>query len=259
MTPTRNSVLQLFFTNRWYLSITALLVLFVLSYFFESWFPVVKWLTIVVLTLTVSDILLLLIFSKHIHAKRLLPERLNLGTETEIEYEIENSSPFLFHIELIDELPEQYQIRNFSIKDSLPALSKKIVRHSLTAPERGEYHFGFLQSFFSTRIGFLQKQKSFEHTGHTKVYPAFNQLKKYQLLAFSQNQLAGIKKVRRLGHSLEFEKIKEYVSGDDIRTINWKATARKGGLMVNTFIDTRQQNIYCLIDKGRSMKTPTDG
>jgi len=58
---------------------------------------------------------------------------------------------------------------------------------------------------------------------------------------------------------MEFEKIKNYVPGDDVRTINWKATARSNGLMVNTFTDTRQQQIYCVIDKGRSMKMPFEG
>jgi len=78
-------------------------------------------------------------------------------------------------------------------------------------------------------------------------------------MALSDVSLTGEKKVRRLGHSLEFEKIKDYVQGDDMRTINWKATARTGNLMVNTYTDARQQQIYCIIDKGRSMKMPFEG
>ncbi|HEY0680584.1 MAG TPA: DUF58 domain-containing protein, partial [Chitinophagaceae bacterium] len=70
---------------------------------------------------------------------------------------------------------------------------------------------------------------------------------------------AGNKRVRKLGSSLEFEQIKEYVLGDDIRTIHWKATARKGQLMVNNYTDERSQQIYCVIDKGRVMKMPFEG
>ncbi len=92
-----------------------------------------------------------------------------------------------------------------------------------------------------------------------KVYPSFLQLKRYQLMAGTDNHFMGTKKNRRLGHSLEFEKIKDYVTGDDVRTINWKATARSNNLMVNTFTDTRQQQIYCVIDKGRNMKMPFEG
>lgn len=79
-------------------------------------------------------------------------------------------------------------------------------------------------------------------------------------MAFS-NQLFqyGLKKIRRIGHTMEFEQIKEYVTGDDIRTINWKATAKKKQLMVNQFQDERSQNVYMVIDKGRVMKMPFNG
>jgi len=58
---------------------------------------------------------------------------------------------------------------------------------------------------------------------------------------------------------MEFEQIKEYVPGDDLRTLNWKASARKGGLMVNTYTDEKSQQVYCIIDKGRLMKMPFNG
>ncbi|HMG88521.1 MAG TPA: DUF58 domain-containing protein, partial [Chryseolinea sp.] len=70
---------------------------------------------------------------------------------------------------------------------------------------------------------------------------------------------AGIKRIRRIGQNMEFELIKEYVSGDDFRTINWKATARKNHLMVNHFQDERSQQVYSLIDKGRVMQMPFNG
>jgi uncharacterized protein (DUF58 family) len=58
---------------------------------------------------------------------------------------------------------------------------------------------------------------------------------------------------------MEFEQVKEYVQGDDYRTLNWKATARKGQLMVNNFTDEKSQQVYCVIDKGRVMKMPFEG
>ena len=85
-------------------------------------------------------------------------------------------------------------------------------------------------------------------------------MRRYQLLAVSNRlQEVGVKRIRKLGHSMEFEQIKEYVRGDDYRTINWKATARKDGLMVNNYTDERSQQIYCLINKGRVMKMPFQG
>ena len=82
-------------------------------------------------------------------------------------------------------------------------------------------------------------------------------MKKFELQLFSQTAVfQGIKKVRRLGNNNEFEQIKNYVQGDDLRTVNWKATSRKGELMVNQYQDERAQQVYCIIDKSRSMRTP---
>ena len=80
------------------------------------------------------------------------------------------------------------------------------------------------------------------------------------LLAFSNKIFEyGLKKIRRIGHTMEFEQIKDYVQGDDLRNINWKATAKSNKLMVNQYQDERSQPVYSVIDKGRVMKMPFEG
>ena len=69
------------------------------------------------------------------------------------------------------------------------------------------------------------------------AYPSILQMKKYELKVFAKTAMSGIKKIRRLGHNNEFEQIKNYVQGDDIRTVNWKATSRRNELMVNQYQD----------------------
>ena len=93
-----------------------------------------------------------------------------------------------------------------------------------------------------------------------KVYPSFIQMKQYDFLAID-NRLShiGLKKIRRIGHTLEFEQIKEYVVGDDIRTVNWKATGKHARLMVNQYQDEKMQPIYSIIDTSRVMKMPFNG
>ena len=68
-----------------------------------------------------------------------------------------------------------------------------------------------------------------------------------------------MKKIRRIGQTMEFEQIKNYIPGDDVRTINWKATAKRGDLMVNQYQDEKSQPIYSIIDLGRVMKMPFEG
>jgi uncharacterized protein (DUF58 family) len=62
--------------------------------------------------------------------------------------------------------------------------------------------------------------------------------------------------IRKIGQSLEFEQIKNYVSGDNYRHINWKASAKQGRLMLNQYQEERSQDIYTVIDMGRAMKMP---
>src|SRR5690554_7642890 len=88
-------------------------------------------------------------------------------------------------------------------------------------------------------------------------YPSFLQLRKYDFIAFTNRlKLFGLKKIRRIGHTMEFEQIKDYTQGDDVRNINWKATAKRNELMVNQYQDEKSQPVYCAIDKGRVMQMP---
>jgi uncharacterized protein (DUF58 family) len=93
-----------------------------------------------------------------------------------------------------------------------------------------------------------------------EVYPSVLQMKRFELMVFQQQKTStGIKKVRRIGNNSEFEQIKNYVQGDEVRTINWKATSRKVELMVNQYQEEKSQHIYCLIDKSRNMQVAFDG
>ena len=85
-------------------------------------------------------------------------------------------------------------------------------------------------------------------------------MRRYELMAIS-NRLseAGIKKIRRIGRNLEFDQIRDYIKGDDVRTVNWKATARKGHLMVNQYQDEKSQQVFCILDMGRTMQMPFEG
>jgi uncharacterized protein (DUF58 family) len=185
--------------------------------------------------------------------------RFSIGDDNMVTLSLNNTYPFKIKGILIDELPFQFQVRDFSLPVAIGYRSRQTVTYTLRPLSRGEYGFGYLICFAASPIGLLRRRFKLSGPAEIKVYPAFQQLRKYQLMAASDFTLAGVKKIRRLGHSLEFEKIKDYVQGDDVRTINWKATARSSNIMVNTFTDARQQLIYCLIDKGRNMKMPFGG
>lgn len=206
------------------------------------------------------DIFILYRLKNGVHAHRLSPKRLSNGDENSISIEVKNNYTFLLAIKVIDEVPHQFQLRDKTFSLSLKTNQTKSIHYNLRPTKRGEYDFGFLRVFCSSPIGLVARRFNFNEKTILPCFPSFINLGQYELMAISQNlQAFGIKKIRKVGQSNEFDQIKNYVGGDDIRSINWKATARKGDLMVNSYIDERSQNIYCVIDKSRVMRMPFEG
>ena len=190
---------------------------------------------------------------------RIIAERLSNGDKNPVVLQVRNTYPFTVKMRVIDELPDQFQSRNNFFEATFRAGQEKRFNFFLRPVERGEYHFGDLVIYASSLLGFISRRFDSNARQMVPVYPSFFQMRKYDLIARdAQTNEAGTKKLRKLGLSLEFEHVKEYTRGDDIRIINWKATARKGGLMVNNYLDERSQQVFCIVDKGRLMKMPFD-
>jgi len=235
-------------------------VLFVLGYFFPVLIPVAELCLVAIVVLTIIDLVLLFGSKNPVLVERIVPKRLSNGDDNKIWIKIRNEFRFTAYLKIIDEIPHQFQIRDFQISFVLPSNDSKSISYDLRPTERGEFDFGNINVFAKTRIGLIDRKLSFENQVTVPVYPSFVQMKKFEMYAIS-NRLTdiGIKKIRRIGHTMEFDRIKEYVRGDDVRSINWKATARSGDLMVNQYQDERSQQIVNVIDMGRVMKMPFDG
>lgn len=251
---------DLFFTGRIFTALGCNTALFMLAFFFPwiETIPQLLFLTIVLLFL--ADLWMLYGTRRGVFAKRHAPERLSNSDENELGVYIENWYPFNVKIGIIDEIPFQFQKRDIWFKTALKPRQRKLISYTLRPTRRGEYEFGYIRVFVTSALGLVRRRYNFSQGETLAVYPSFLQMRKYELMAISNNlSEIGIKKIRRLGHSLEFEQVKEYVPGDDYRTINWKATARKGNLMTNSYIDEKSQQVYCVIDKSRAMKMPFEG
>lgn len=251
---------HLFLTNRLFLGLGFSAFSFLLSFFF-NWLGVIPDLFFVtVIALFAVDILLLYRVDKGILARRDAPDRLSNGDDNNLNIYLESLYSFPVDAGIIDEVPFQFQQRNIWFRVKVKPGETKIISYHLRPTKRGEYDFGKIHVFVSSPIGLTRRRFSFEQSLVLPVYPSFLQMRKYELMAIS-NRLSetGIKRLRRLGHSMEFEHIKNYASGDDYRSVNWKASARKGELMVNSFTDEKSQHVYCIIDKSRSMKMPFEG
>jgi uncharacterized protein (DUF58 family) len=233
-----------------------IVVFFVVSYFLPQFLFATKIGLLSWLTFAVMDFVVLFWTHQGITAKRLIPEKFSNGDENPIQIHLINYYTFPIYTKIIDEIPFQFQKRDFMIHQKIGSASSKSFYYNLRPTERGEYWFGKLIVYVQSPFHLLSRRFNFGNEEMVPTYPSFIQLRKFDLIALTYRSEYGIKRVRRIGHTMEFEQIKEYVLGDDIRTINWKATAKKNRLMVNQFQDEKSQPIYSIIDKGRMMKMP---
>ncbi|MFN7910848.1 MAG: DUF58 domain-containing protein [Bacteroidota bacterium] len=253
-------VKQVRFSKLFYQLIFALVVGYIFAYFF----PILEYFfnafLIVLVLLIVIDAILLFKNNELLTAfRKAKHSRLSNGDQNDLQLIVENRCNYKVHVSIVDELPFQFQIRNFEINTNLTSGEIKQFAYNLTPIERGEYHFGVINLFIQSPLRILERHSKITSPFMMECYPSFLKLRQYELMAIS-NRLneAGMKKIRKIGNSTEFEQIKEYVQGDDIRKINWKATARKSQLMVNHYIDEKAQQVYCVVDMGRVMKMPFD-
>lgn len=235
-------------------------VVFVLSYFFPAWYRIGLLILLLLLLAVIIDTILVYSKKTGMLANRVVTDRFSIGDPNKVVLDLKNQYQFPVRISIIDELPVQFQERNWIRKTKLERLEGLQLEYSLLPTTRGEYIFHDINVYVHAPLQLVKRRYVFSAQQTVKVYPSYVQMRRYQLLAVSNRlQEAGVKRIRKVGHSMEFEHIKEYVRGDDYRTINWKATARKDNLMVNNYTDERSQQIYCLINKGRVMKMPFGG
>lgn len=250
---------SVFLTDRFFWLFGSLVLLFVLAFPFPMLLPIAQALFVLLLAVVALDAYLLFQKNIAVEARRQTSRLFSLGDANPVRIQLENPTRLSLAVTVIDELPVQFQIRDFKRDVHLSPGATKTIRYDLTPPERGAYAFGVINLYLSTRLGLLQRRQRIEAAKEVPVYPSILQMKQFGLRAFDRiAHQKGIKKIRRIGHSYEFEQIKNYVRGDDYRSINWKASSRRAALMVNQYQDERAQQVYSIIDKSRSMRMPFD-
>ena len=251
---------KIYLHTGFFIYLLCLIGLFILSFFWEWLFAIAQGGLYVFALLCFLDFLFLFTIKKGVEAQRILPERLSNSDDNPIEVHIKSLYPLPVYIQLIDEIPFQFQKRDFEYTLYFRPEQEKVLQYTLRPTERGAYSFGRLNAFVYSPLRLFIKRYISCEQAMVATYPSFIQMKKFELIAFSQRLFDyGIKKIRKIGHTMEFEHIRDYVQGDDIRTINWKASSKRGQLMVNQYQDEKAQHVYTLIDKGRSMYMPFEG
>ncbi|UAB80482.1 DUF58 domain-containing protein [Marixanthomonas sp. SCSIO 43207] len=247
---------SLYLTPRFFYVLASLSVLFLISYWFTGLYGII-WILVLAFVIFILFEISMLYSSSGLNGKRILPEKFSNSDSNDVNIQLKNKYSFKIYVAIVDELPVQFQKRDFFKTTHIPGKNNNTLQYQVRPIDRGEYLFGNLNCYVTSIIGLIRRRYTFDNKQMVKVYPSFIQMKKYDFLAIDNRlQQIGLKKIRRIGHTMEFEQIKEYVVGDDVRTVNWKATAKHGHLMVNQYQDEKMQPIYSIIDTSRVMKMP---
>ena len=253
-------VRDLFLNNRLFWLAGCIVATFVITFVLGGGYFLPKFLFFIFLATQLTDLILLFRVKRGLSGKRILADKLSNGDENEISIYLDNFYTFKTGLRVFDEIPHQFQRRDLEFNLELGAGESKVIKYHLRPVKRGEYSFGAVNVLLCSPLKLFSRRFRFSADKLVPVYPSYIQMRKYELMAISHRLTdTGIKKIRRIGQNQEFELIKEYVAGDDFRTVNWKATARKSRLMVNQYQDERSQQVYSLIDKGRVMQMPFNG
>lgn len=251
---------QPYFTSRFYLASLGLALIFVFAWLFH-WSLLLPQILLLLITLVIAvDFVYLFLIGYRFTCSRFSPLRFSNSDYNTVTLQLWHSYPFPLQLTLVEELPEQFQARTNQYYLVAAPRTRTTVNYSVRPVQRGDYEFGYTICMLRSQLGFLQRRLRGSSPSMVKVYPSYLQLRHYQLLvptAITDDK--GTTKLRKIGQSMEFETIKEYITGDDVRAVNWKATARKANLMVNHYMEERSQQVYSIIDKGRLMKMPFQG
>ena len=248
----------MFLRRRFYLLLLTVALITGAGFGFAPLYTVGRLLTLALFLATVTDIVLLW-HKRAVTAERHLSTRFSNGDDNPVTISVESTYPFPVRFEVINELPFQFQQRDNTSHIS-SFTSQFSFKTSLRPTRRGIYSFGQIMVFASTRLGLVERRYRCAAPCDVSVYPSYQKLHQYELMAISRNlQEPGIKRIRRIGHNTEFEHIRDYLKGDDYRTINWRATARLSRPMVNVYQDERSQQVFSIVDKGRVMQQAFEG
>jgi len=237
-----------------------MVILMFIAYAFSFLEPVALILGLTLALLTIIDGFLLFNERSMVHFSREFNHRMDLGDNNKVTLELRNVSSSKWSYELIEAYPAEMQDRTSSFSGRIAPGESVKVSYMFKPLTRGKHAFGEPMLLVHSLLGLVERRVVFQTNDQCEVHPSVAQMRKHELMVFQQQKLnAGLKRIRMIGNTNEFEQIKYYVQGDDIKRINWKATSRRNELMTNQYQEEKSQQVYCVIDKGRSMQNLFNG
>lgn len=181
--------------------------------------------------------------------------RFAIGAPVEVALKLDNATQQKFDIRINDEYPAEMRLdesREASFHITPNGTAE--FYYSVTPTRRGRYEFGQTAVRFRSKLGLVWCQTYMGEPQTVKVYPNMRRAREMELKALGARSFLAIQRraVRR-GEGREFESMRDYVRGDELRHISWTATARRSKLTTRQYQIERDQTVIIALDAGRLM------
>ncbi len=178
----------------------------------------------------------------------------SLEQPLEIEITLLNLGRFARGATVRDDAPGSFHARPAIFELVAPPRREAVLEYVARPTRRGTYVLEQVDLLVSSRLGLWRRPVRVRVSTTVKVYPDIRQIAKFTMLARRDREMAiGVRRTRRLGVDNEFERLRDYVEGDDPRRVDWRATARRKKLTSRAYQQNQSQHVLFLIDCGRLM------
>lgn len=193
--------------------------------------------------------------AKTVSIERHFGGRLAVGAETDVQIDVANHTPRDISLIIKDEYPPQMQlVGSREARVEVEAQTSTKFFYSLKPPKRGQFSFGRIALRYMSRWRLAWCQTTAGEPITVKVYPNMRRAREAELRALgTRSFVAARRKSQWRGEGRDFESLRDYVRGDEMRHISWTATARRGKLVTRQYQMERDQTILVALDAGRLM------
>ncbi len=223
----------------------------------EDLWPVLAVIDLVIAVVAFAD-LLSLSGSRRLRLERRVGPVCSINEPQDVELVVDNPGRLTRVLRVRDDVPDEFSANPAAFDVAVPGRRQAILAYRFVPKKRGTYEFQEADALISSRLGLWRGQYAWPLRTQVRVYPDIHQLSRFTMLA-RRDRLStiGVRRSRRLGTDNEFERLRDYIEGDDPRHIDWRASARRTKLTSRAFQLNQSQRIMFMIDCGRMMAGDT--
>jgi uncharacterized protein (DUF58 family) len=191
---------------------------------------------------------------ERLEVARTLPPVLVLRTKGDLTWSVRNPTDRTVRVALADELAPSLRATSRRLRGTVPAGATLRSTVTLHPSRRGRFAIRGLVLRVQGPLGLGGRQRRLDVADLLRVHPAFPSREEAELRINTARILeVGLRSAKGRGGGTEFDQLREYGVDDEVRRIDWAATARAGKAMVRTYRAERNQNVLLLLDNGRVM------